>query len=139
MHAAAVRRPRNILAVSAITLYRKWISPYKGFRCAHQAILGQGSCSAYGLDVFSTRPFREALSLMRKRLSECRETYEHAMSSESEEERERRRRGSSSGIGSDGTLLGLEACGDVGSASCDGIDACGGIHSCDVPDIGSCH
>lgn len=33
-------------ALTGITLYQRWLSPHKGFRCAHAAFYGGASCSA---------------------------------------------------------------------------------------------
>lgn len=34
------------LTLSGIRLYQRWLSPHKGFRCAHAALHGGESCSA---------------------------------------------------------------------------------------------
>ena len=34
-------------AAAAIRAYQRWISPYKGFRCAHRVLHGGHSCSEY--------------------------------------------------------------------------------------------
>ena len=58
--------------VGLIKAYRKWISPYKGFRCAHQHVHGEGTCSSFGLDAFRTNGFREAKRLLGERFRECK-------------------------------------------------------------------
>ena len=35
-------------ALAAIRFYQRWISPYKGFRCAYGAHSGRCSCSTLG-------------------------------------------------------------------------------------------
>lgn len=61
----------NAIAVSAIHLYRRHISPRKGFRCAHHVLHGCGSCSDFGLQVFARRPFAQAFVMQRRRFQEC--------------------------------------------------------------------
>nr|WP_317641559.1 membrane protein insertion efficiency factor YidD [Deinococcus sp. ZS9-10] len=36
----------DALALTGIALYQRWLSPHKGFRCAHAAFYGGASCSA---------------------------------------------------------------------------------------------
>jgi putative component of membrane protein insertase Oxa1/YidC/SpoIIIJ protein YidD len=58
-------------AVRGIGLYQRFVSPYKGFRCAHHARTGGMTCSNYGRDAFEQFGFFEALSLLRARLVAC--------------------------------------------------------------------
>jgi predicted nucleic acid-binding Zn ribbon protein len=51
----------STIAVAGIDLYRRYLSPLKGFRCAHHALHGAGSCSTFGRDVFATIPEEGAL------------------------------------------------------------------------------
>jgi len=37
----------NKLSVTTINLYQKYISPHKGYCCAHRAYTGEYSCSQY--------------------------------------------------------------------------------------------
>ena len=37
----------TLVVVSAINGYQRFISPYKGFRCAHRALHGRASCSEF--------------------------------------------------------------------------------------------
>jgi putative component of membrane protein insertase Oxa1/YidC/SpoIIIJ protein YidD len=39
------------LAIAAIAFYQSWISPIKGFRCAHRAHRGGLSCSEFGKQI----------------------------------------------------------------------------------------
>ncbi len=80
-HAAAtggvgvLDHPLNWAAVSLIRTYRRWVSPHKGFRCAHQVLHGAGSCSTFGLTVFQTHSFGQAVTLRRERFRDCRHAY----------------------------------------------------------------
>jgi putative component of membrane protein insertase Oxa1/YidC/SpoIIIJ protein YidD len=66
------------LAVAGIDLYRRYLSPLKGFRCAHHAVHGQGSCSTFGRNVYSRFRFLEATRLLRARFVECRQAANQA-------------------------------------------------------------
>ena len=59
-------------AVGAIIAYRRWISPYKGFRCAHEYVHGEGTCSSFGLQAFRANGFREARQMLSERFRECK-------------------------------------------------------------------
>ncbi|MEZ5920446.1 MAG: membrane protein insertion efficiency factor YidD [Parvularculaceae bacterium] len=56
----------------SILFYRKSISPRKGFRCAHNAVHGEGSCSDYFLARLEDCGFVELLSEMKLRLAACK-------------------------------------------------------------------
>lgn len=60
------------LAVASIDLYRRYVSPYKGFKCAHNALHRRGSCSAFGRLVFARKAFLDAVALMRRRFAQCK-------------------------------------------------------------------
>jgi putative component of membrane protein insertase Oxa1/YidC/SpoIIIJ protein YidD len=62
----------STIAVAGIDLYRRYLSPLKGFRCAHHALHSQGSCSTYGRDVYATQPFLDATRLLRARFAACK-------------------------------------------------------------------
>lgn len=66
----------NSLAVGAIGLYQRHISPYKGFRCAKRAASGGWSCSEFGKRAFARLPVAKAMALLRRRLDACRTAYE---------------------------------------------------------------
>lgn len=66
--------------VFLIKAYQKYISPYKGFRCAHRVLRGGVSCSAYGLEQFTSKSLAEAYSLTLQRTRECKSAYEDYLS-----------------------------------------------------------
>lgn len=63
----------NTLALMGIALYQRWLSPHKGFRCAHAALYGGASCSA----AIAQTIREEGLSLpsIAARLAGCRQAY----------------------------------------------------------------
>ena len=62
----------NAIAISAITAYRRFLSPHKGFCCAHHALYRSGSCSDFGLKIFERRNFILAMKMLRHRLAACK-------------------------------------------------------------------
>ena len=81
----------NYLPRMAIRGYQKWISPYKGFRCAHHVVYADGSCSDYGLQCFEESPFFEAIQRIKDRFAACK-VANQIYHLETPEERERRER-----------------------------------------------
>jgi putative component of membrane protein insertase Oxa1/YidC/SpoIIIJ protein YidD len=63
----------STVAVAGIDFYRRYLSPLKGFKCAHHHVHGRGSCSTYGRDVFATHRFLDATRLLRVRFTECKQ------------------------------------------------------------------
>jgi putative component of membrane protein insertase Oxa1/YidC/SpoIIIJ protein YidD len=58
--------------INLVKIYRKFISPYKGFHCAHAHHLGSLSCSGYGLKILNSQySIYESLRLIRHRLRSC--------------------------------------------------------------------
>lgn len=101
------------LAVGAIGVYRRYLSPWKGFRCAHAALHGRGSCSDFGLRVYERHPFATATALMRRRFAACRRAYLTlvAGSRSEDEEKERRRTWQDA---ADWTCTGIDVCDCLG-------------------------
>lgn len=61
-------------AVAAITIYQRWVSPFKGFRCAYRAHNGGPSCSEYGKEMISSHGISRGLSRLTQRFRECGES-----------------------------------------------------------------
>ena len=59
------------LAAWAIEAYQRFISPYKGFRCAHRAVHGRDSCSQFAKRVALKRGLLALFPLLRRRFTEC--------------------------------------------------------------------
>lgn len=60
------------LALLLIAAYQRWISPRKGFRCAHSVLHGGTGCSGYAKQALREHGFWSALGLVRQRLRDCR-------------------------------------------------------------------
>ncbi len=61
------------LALLLIQAYRRWISPYKGFACAHRMHCRGASCSKVGERLIRRHGLRQGLPLLRERLRRCGE------------------------------------------------------------------
>src|SRR5688572_8216150 len=59
------------LVTWAIEAYQRFISPYKGFRCAHRAVHGRDSCSQFAKRVAAKRGVLAMFGLLRRRFTEC--------------------------------------------------------------------
>lgn len=59
------------LALKAINFYQKFISPYKGFNCAHRVATGEVGCSGYGKKVISRFGLIKGIQLLNRRFYDC--------------------------------------------------------------------
>jgi putative component of membrane protein insertase Oxa1/YidC/SpoIIIJ protein YidD len=64
------------LALWLIRFYQRFLSPHKGFRCAHAAFFGGNSCSGAIYTLVLERGFWRALPQIKIRFGECRFAYE---------------------------------------------------------------
>jgi putative component of membrane protein insertase Oxa1/YidC/SpoIIIJ protein YidD len=64
------------LAVTVIRGYQKFISPHKGFSCAHRVLYGCDSCSQYFKRVIAEEGILTAIANAKGRFQECREANE---------------------------------------------------------------
>ncbi|WP_020651410.1 membrane protein insertion efficiency factor YidD [Massilia niastensis] len=63
------------LALRAIRLYQRHLSPRKGFSCAYRAATGADGCSAFGHRAIARNGIALGLPLLRRRLRRCGETH----------------------------------------------------------------
>ena len=56
-----------------IHAYRRWLSPRKGFKCAHHALHQSGSCSDRVLGFIENKPLLQWPSLIKNQFSECKQ------------------------------------------------------------------
>ena len=142
----SIQRLGVSFAIASITGYQKYVSPYKGFSCAHRVFYGGESCSQYVKRILGEVGFSEAITASRRRFSECREAhhkikaFRFANSNEHSQDDEQRRQTNEKNLSSDEASR-LARCG------CDGVsylfngclDSCGGCDSCGSCDsVGSC-
>lgn len=74
----------RLAVAGAITAYQRYVSPHKGFCCAHHAYHHRGSCSAFGKKIVLRFGVLRFVMLMRLRLKACRSAYQ-ALLTESKE------------------------------------------------------
>jgi putative component of membrane protein insertase Oxa1/YidC/SpoIIIJ protein YidD len=63
----------------AITAYQRYLSPYKGFCCAHHALHRRGSCSAFAKRVVIRFGVVWLAPLLARRFKACRRAYQVLM------------------------------------------------------------
>lgn len=59
------------IALRAIKLYQTYISPYKGFSCAHRVATNETSCSGYGAKVIKRFGLFTGYKLLNRRFYDC--------------------------------------------------------------------
>lgn len=59
----------------AIRDYQRYISPHKGFSCAHRKLYGKVSCSGYFRESVAKEGLSKSLQLFPDRLAECKEAH----------------------------------------------------------------
>lgn len=83
-HEPAGPRPAGAtqrLALALIGAYRRWLSPYKGFRCAHAALHGGASCSQAVADIVAGHGLWQGRRHIRARFHACRAAYQELAAS----------------------------------------------------------
>jgi putative component of membrane protein insertase Oxa1/YidC/SpoIIIJ protein YidD len=117
-------------AVTAIGLYQQYLSPYKGFRCAHRVKHGRNSCSQFAKRLIEKVGLMRFAPIFLRRLRRCgkaaRDLKAAPMSAAAEEERNHRshRRNSS--------CDGCDPVPDLGGCDAPGVpDGCDGASGCD--------
>ncbi|MEC4804377.1 MAG: membrane protein insertion efficiency factor YidD [Jaaginema sp. PMC 1079.18] len=58
--------------VYLITFYQKYISPYKGFACAHRVLYKKDSCSQYVKTLLIEQDLQSAIALSHQRFRDCK-------------------------------------------------------------------
>ncbi len=119
-------------AVLAISGYQKFVSPYKGFSCAHRAVNGGHSCSEHIKQLIIERGLLASIEAIRQRFNDCKSAALYL-----QEKRKRQPgKGSASSSSSDKACAAADAiacapssctdvgAGSVGSLSAGGCDAC---------------
>lgn len=131
--------------VMAITGYQKYISPHKGFVCAHRVLYGGESCSQYIKRVITEDGFKALLTKSRKRFQACKQANRilrsQAENSEpTEDEEEANLHSPKEVLGktvkkssfSSGEITNCVDCADV---SCNCIELVGETPDCSLPDL----
>ncbi|ABD55891.1 membrane protein insertion efficiency factor YidD [Jannaschia sp. CCS1] len=64
------------LALGAIWGYQRYVSPHKGFRCAHSVLHGGTGCSGYAKHAIRDHGLWGAIPAIRQRFRDCRSASE---------------------------------------------------------------
>ena len=125
------------LALRAISFYQRFISPYKGFRCAYGHYNGCASCSKLAYRAIRMRGLRAGLGLLLQRFERCREVFERHREARVQGSMGTTRKATSFGPGrlQRGFCDGLDCIpcdADCASAACDILNNCGGCSPCDL-------
>ncbi|CAN1212741.1 hypothetical protein TUMEXPCC7403_21220 [Tumidithrix helvetica PCC 7403] len=64
------------VAIASISGYQRYLSPYKGFSCAHRVLHGSESCSAYTKRQIAEKGLLQGLNLSRSRFYACKQASE---------------------------------------------------------------
>ena len=62
-------------ALGGIWIYQNYISPHKGFRCAHSVLHNGTGCSGYAKQLIRKQGLFRAIPLIRLRFKECKAAY----------------------------------------------------------------
>lgn len=124
------------LALKAINFYQKFISPYKGFNCAHRVATGEVGCSGYGKKVISRFGLVTGIKLLNRRFYDCgwhAQRLQQAFEEKNPSEYKRYQRANGYSM-KNGRLVN-----QGGFVDCDGCDVpdCDMPH-CDMPDVADC-
>lgn len=60
-----------IVGLGAIKFYQRFLSPLKGYQCAHRVYYGKSSCSSYAARCLTRNGFLPTLRLMKRRFKRC--------------------------------------------------------------------
>jgi putative component of membrane protein insertase Oxa1/YidC/SpoIIIJ protein YidD len=72
---SAIDKSFRALVVLGIKFYQRYLSPIKGYRCAHGLLHGGQTCSAYVKTAFMTNSFGNAVQISRQRFRQCNQAY----------------------------------------------------------------
>lgn len=132
------------VTITSITGYQRYLSPRKGFSCAHRRLHGAESCSAYIKRVIGENGVFTARPLIRQRFADCRKAAHVLKAQQAEDGLELLPEAGALEV-LDVNLPGpvkkrglLDNCNL--SDGCDVMDclSCDGIPDCSAPDCGSC-
>jgi putative component of membrane protein insertase Oxa1/YidC/SpoIIIJ protein YidD len=128
------------VAIASIKVYQRYISPHKGFSCAHRVLYGGESCSGYIKRAIAQKGLLEALKASRQRFDACKEAslILKSQQEEAESEQENRKYSAPPNNRWDGCL-------NVAECSLDGCNGCFDLPNldcsplhCDVLNCGDC-
>lgn len=66
----------KFLLVISIKAYQRYVSPIKGFNCAHNHLYGEGSCSNWALSILDNKGVIALCAEMPTRIEQCNDASE---------------------------------------------------------------
>ena len=124
------------IAAFFIRMYQLYISPYKGFRCAHRALHGGASCSEFARRYALNHGVWAMFPALRLRFRECRMAKETLVAEGAAE---------TNNTKNDPTPLWCDICGGVGESGtecgwCAATNSCDAMapSGCDIPGADAC-
>jgi putative component of membrane protein insertase Oxa1/YidC/SpoIIIJ protein YidD len=127
------------MAITSITGYQKYLSPHKGFKCAHRVLYGGKSCSEYVKGAIATEGLLAAISASRQRFTACHSANQilqaRLMRSQIEGEETRKRRNSASPCANNPSCWVSDCIPTY--VDCNAAD-CNSALDCGTPDCGDC-
>ncbi|WP_415912977.1 membrane protein insertion efficiency factor YidD [Neptuniibacter sp. QD37_11] len=123
------------VAIWGIRLYQRFISPYKGFRCAHAAYHKGDSCSGAVIKIIAEKGVLKGFSSIRQRFADCGDAYRSIMEEEKSEGKKRKDKGKKKDSRCDECIP--SGCVDVAHCipsgqKCGGCDGPGDCIPCDL-------
>ena len=64
------------IALGGIHAYQRWVSPRKGYRCAHAVLHGGPGCSGFAKHAIRDKGLLPALPHIRARFADCRAAFD---------------------------------------------------------------
>lgn len=129
------------IATTSIAAYQQYISPHKGFACAHRLLKGGESCSEYIKQAIAQEGFLAALAISRQRFAACREANQilkaRYRSSSSHDDPDAKREKSRNRSNDCADACPDTSCAEGAIVGCEAIDCSSGL-DCGASDCGSC-
>jgi putative component of membrane protein insertase Oxa1/YidC/SpoIIIJ protein YidD len=131
----------------AIGQYQRYLSPRKGFTCAHRKLHGGASCSGYFRELVTTEGFTQSIQPFQQRLVDCRKAndqlrlmaadddgVEEAPLDEPAETKVQSKAAGTPSSGDNADFNGACECGGYALQGCDAID----VAACELPHFSAC-
>jgi len=104
-------------ALVAINGYQKYISPYKGFSCAHRVATGEVSCSEFVKQAISKNGFFSSVQIILDRFTECKKSAIYLNENRAKKDEKKDSKSNKSCTAGDVIACLPTSCGDVGIGS----------------------
>ncbi|WP_080765280.1 membrane protein insertion efficiency factor YidD [Vibrio owensii] len=104
------------LVLALIRFYQRYLSPHKGFRCAHAVYYGTDSCSAAISKMIQRKGVFSSYSGVQNQFERCRHAHQRLQNGDSSRNRKRRKNNDSSCV----TDMGCNSLDCVPSDACSG-------------------